>query len=478
MARARGFLRTAGAGVVVPLVLLAGPAFGAPPAGSRLVIAPAPQGEALSKDYSLEVNGRPVPIYTARVNEAPFDFLDHGGAYSFASFDFSGRVTLKIRSARVLQTARIRPLSKGIRHSLVDWHTTIVNLDRPCLFSFEPRGKRSPLLIFANALETGVPKPGDANVIYFGPGVHRPAGGIVEVKSNQTLYIAGGAVVEAAVVVRDAENATIRGRGIVCGNAWPHNKGPAKYLVNVLGSKRVTLEGVVLRGAYWWTVGAENSEHLEIANVKICGGRLFNDDGIDPINSRHVLVRDCFIRTDDDCIAVKAERREWGEVDDIRVERSVLWCDRALIVRLACESQARFMQNLVFRDLDVIHFVATAFNLMPGEDLTIQNVRFEDIRIEANGQGQLVEIRAASECASPMMLGHVRNVLFKDIRLTGDPGEYKITLEGRGDDHQVQGVTIENLSINGRPLTKDSTSLQVGKWVTGLSVAAGSPAAR
>jgi hypothetical protein len=76
------------------------------------------------------------------------------------------------------------------------------------------------------------------------------------------------------------------------------------------------------------------------------------------------------------------------------------------------ESEARFMQNLVFRDLNVIHFVVTAFNLMPREHLTIRNVRFED------------------------------------IRLTGDPAEYMITLGGRGaQDARPRGVKKGQIAL-------------------------------
>ncbi len=70
------------------------------------------------------------------------------------------------------------------------------------------------------------------------------------------------------------------------------------------------------------------------------------------------------------------------------------------------------MQNLVFRDLNVIHFVVTAFNLMPREHLTIRNVRFED------------------------------------IRLTGDPAEYMITLGGRGaQDARPRGVKKGQIAL-------------------------------
>ena len=103
---------------------------------------------------------------------------------------------------------------------LVDEKTTKITLDRPVKLILEANGKRHPLFILAHALEEDAPAADDPNVIYFGPGLHRPERGIVEVKSNQTLYLAGGAVVQAAILVNDAENVTIRGRGILDGSSF------------------------------------------------------------------------------------------------------------------------------------------------------------------------------------------------------------------------------------------------------------------
>jgi hypothetical protein len=67
---------------------------GRPP---TVVIYPAPEEEPLSSDYAVEVNDQPLHVYTARVNDPPHEYLDHGGTYSFVSFDFRGQVTINIR---------------------------------------------------------------------------------------------------------------------------------------------------------------------------------------------------------------------------------------------------------------------------------------------------------------------------------------------------------------------------------------------
>ena len=71
----------------------------------------------------------------------------------------------------------------------------------------EPDGRKGPLLLFANPLETDTPKQGDPNVVYFGPGVHKPEK--IALQSGQTLYLAGGALVKAEVLAQGS-NITIR----------------------------------------------------------------------------------------------------------------------------------------------------------------------------------------------------------------------------------------------------------------------------
>jgi len=431
----------------------------------ELTVYPAPAGESLSQDYRVEVNGIAVPVYTARVNDPPYNHLDYGGTYSFISFDFTGHVTITISASQDIRGARIRPLSMNIRDTPIDPHRTTFEIDRPVNLSFEPDGKKHPLLIFANPPEQNAPKEGDADVIFFGPGIYHPAGGVIRLKSNQTLYIAGGAVVHAAVFIENAENVDIRGRGILDGSEWPHEKGPKEQLLEINSSRHVRVEGIVLRGSYGWTLVPVNSEDVTIENVKICGGRVSNDDGIDIANSRHVLIRDSFIRTDDDCIALKGLNNKWGDVDDIRVEDSILWCDRARITLMGHESRAKYMQDIIYRDIDIIHFSMAPFLLQPGEEMTLQNVLFEDIRLNGAGQEDLAVINPTiNQYMVRKVPGHIRNIEFRNLTLSGMPGGYRVVLAGHDKRHKTEDVKFENVNVLGKPLTKSYAQLSVGKY--------------
>jgi len=395
----------------------------------------APAGEPPSPDFQVWAAGRQVDTYTARVLDAPFDKgYDHGGPYSFASFDMSGRVQVRITSKRPLTNAVILPASYGIKPTLLDEHTLTFTLDRPRKISIEPDGKKGPLLLFANPLETDAPRADDPNVIYFGPGVHKPER--ITLTSNQTLYLAGGAVVKAEVLA-EGQNIRIAGRGILDGSDWAWLKGPLRNLITIRNSSEVEVSGITLRGSPHWTLVLNNSRRIAVRNLKICNARVQNDDGINPCNSQDILITDCFIRTDDDCVAMKGLdlNAPNNNVERITVEDSTLWCDRARVFLLGHESRARFMRNITLRNLDIIHFSMTAFLLEPGEDMHLEDVAVENVRVHGEGQRELIRLKpTVNQYMRNKVPGFIRNVSFSNISVEGRPGSYLVQLEGASAD--------------------------------------------
>lgn len=436
---------------------------------SKIVTYPVPAEELSSSDYQVQVAGHNVDTYMARVLDPPFaGNYDHGGPYSFANFDMSGSAMVRITSKRSLRNVIIRPRSCGIKPVLESDHTISFTLNKPLKFSVEPDGKKSPLLLFANPIEKDVPKASDEGVVYFGPGVHKPEKILIE--SNQTLYLAGGAVVKAEVLAK-GNNIRICGRGILDGSDWQWRKGPVGNLIAIRNSTDVEINGITLRGSSHWTIVPRNSKRVTVRNVKLCNSRVQNDDGINPCNSQDVLITDCFIRSDDDCVALKGLdfSAENSNVERIIVENSTLWCDRARIFLLGHESRAAFMRNVTFRNLDIIHFTMTPFLLEPGEDMRLEDITIENIRMHAQGQREFIRLRpVVNQYMRKKVPGFIRNVRFKNITLDGQPGDYLVQIQGADAEHDVQDVTFENISIVGEKLKKDSNRVHIGKHTENL----------
>ena len=72
---------------------------------AKVVTYPAPAGETVSSDYEIQAGGQKVDAYMARVLDPPFagKQWDYGGDYSFASFDMSGPVEVRIVSKQSLK---------------------------------------------------------------------------------------------------------------------------------------------------------------------------------------------------------------------------------------------------------------------------------------------------------------------------------------------------------------------------------------
>lgn len=431
------------------------------------------QDEPLSQDYEVWINGIKTNVYVARVQDPPWEKertkLDFGGNYSFTSFDIKGPVEVKIHSSKkTLDKTVFRPDNAKVKKLNKTGNEITFTIDKPIKLSIEPDGKNTPLLLFANSVEEFVPDKNNKNVIYFGPGIHKPDSLLIRVRDNQTLYLAEGAVVKAGVIL-SGNNATICGRGILDGNEFVWGKR-ARNMVAISGNN-VVVKDIIIRGGATWTMPIRNCHNVVIDNVKILGGRAQNDDGINPCNAQDVLVKNCFIRTDDDCLALKGMQNDNKSVERITVENTILWCDRARIFLLGHESRAEYMRDLTFRNIDIIHFSMTAFLLEPGEEMKLENALFENFRIYGEGQKELIRLKPTiNQYMRTKVPGNISNVTFKNISVTGAEGKYSIQLIGADEKHIVSGVTFSSLSILGNKIKTGSKNLQIDNFVEKISI--------
>ncbi len=442
---------------------------------AAIITYPAPNGEALSTSYTVQADGESVAVYKARVLDPPFagKGYDYGGDYSFAAFDTSGPLEVRIQSDRTLSNLVVRPANPKIKTRLADARTAVLTLPGPCKLSIEPDGKKNPLLLFANTVEKKAPRASDAGptLLYFGPGVHRP--GRIALTNGQSLYIAGGAVVKGGIEA-EGQNIRISGRGILDGSDWEWRKGPTPNTISILGTN-VEVSGIIIRGSSHWTIVPRNSRNVTVRNVKICGSRVQNDDGINPCNSQDVLISDCFIRSDDDCVAMKGLELNVpnNNVERVTVENCILWCDRARIFLLGHESRAAHMRQVTLRNLDIIHFSMTAFLFEPGEEMRLEHLLVENVRVHGEGQRELARLRpVVNEYMHNKVPGHISDIRFRNIVVDGAPGPYKTQISGADEAHKVENVSLNGVTINGTALTQGSNRLEIGGNVTDVRVGA------
>ena len=331
-------------------------------------------------------------------------------------------------------------------------------LDRPQKLSVEFNGDRlHNLHLFANPLETEVYSVDAPNVMYFGRGVHKPTdlpGSVFRVPSNTTVYLAPGAYIKGKLLVDNAENVRIIGRGML--------DHPQRGF-EVVDSKNVYIEGITVVNPEHYTVYGGGVDGLTVRNVKSfsCQGW---SDGIDLMCCRNVLVDDCFLRTSDDCIAFYNHRwRWWGGSKNETVQNSILWADVAHPINVGGHGDAKsetgeVIENVTFRNIDILQQdeddppYQGCMAVDAGDKNIVRNVTFDDIRVENIQEGRLfyVKVRFNSKYDTAPG-GGIDGVTFRNIVYNGI-GENPSVIEGYDKDHMVKNVTFDNVVINGKRL--------------------------
>ena len=482
-----------------------------------LVTYPGPAGEPESTDYRVAVNGQPLFIYTSYqydrdewtqiINNRPVSPV------SFCSFDFdSGPVTITVEVIAPdlsKDFVVVKPLARKITPKVTNGAFSFT-LSEPGQITVQPGGTRNepslfkPLHIFANPLEIDPPSPGDPGVIYYGPGVHEVEQ--IQVGNNETLYLAGGAVVRAAasglekpfVKVENANNVTIRGRGVLCGRlrVQDHRAGAKEVrIIDVGNSDHVSIEGLVLREPEGWTCFIrDGSDYATVDNVKIIAADA-SSDGFVLTGGSHSVVKNSFCHNSDDAFETKA----WPpDATDILFENNIAWSTVASAFAHSAETEAN-VSNVRFRNCTVIN---ASYNLSDRAPIgisvngrfNISDYLFENNTIEyiqAKGPFDVEEMPAIrvqnnQEAGFPPApevgyeevnpdpgynrpRGNIKNIIFRNISVISTINEDVVVIAD-AEASPIFNVTFENVVINGTCLVPEDPRIKSNAWVTNLSV--------
>ncbi len=466
---------------LVPLLACAPFWRGSSQAAEPIITYPAPSREKASPDYKVEAGGKPVFVYTAPVL--------HGGPVSFAYFDVSAPVTVTVTAVSRIRAIKIRPTSSGIEPA-VSGNKVTFTIAKPAYLTIEPNGSiERPLHLFVNPPDTDPPDPASKDVIYFGPGVHEVT--TIRPKNGQTVYLAGGAILQAKIPAgekpvqeknwrgnkvyatlietRGVKGVKIRGRGVLDLGSLPWHARTAMWFDD---SQDILVEGITILDAPAWVVAMHNSKNVVVRNIKqICARE--NSDGVDICNSQDVLVEDCFLRNNDDEVCVKTiSPPPAKESNNILVRRVVVWNDRARGLGITSETRAN-ISNVLFQDCDIIHDLSqggdcASLAVLVSDSGAMSNIRFENIRCE-DVRSTLVNCWIGADMwGHDKTRGHIKGVTFKNISVTGQV--FPISkLAGFDDAHLIEDVTFERLQIQGKPIKGASAArLQTNSHVRGI----------
>jgi hypothetical protein len=426
---------------------------------SKTVLYKAPEQEKKSDDFELLVNNEPVFVYQARVSKYPINQiwpgyqrpLNQTEIASFAYFDFRGEVEIKITSNKEIKTLDIRPKEFGIK-STIKGNSIEFRLSKPSQFIVEVNGYHNALHIFANPVEALKIDKKDPKVHYFGPGIHEA--GVINVKSDETVFIDGGAIVYGVINSENTRNIRIMGRGIL--DASKVARGEAPSTITLRRVVNASINGIILRDPPGWTAVPTNCDNITFDNIKLIGLWRYNADGIDIVNSKNVTIRNTFIRTFDDNIVIKGLKRAYNEqhnnIENIIVDNCVLWNDWGRAIEIGAETVADTIKNILFSNCYIPHFTTVAMDIQNCDRAYIEDIHFKNISIEdpisdslrigktpivKKAWGKIIVLGIyGSFYSADTIRGNISNIYFSNIR-------YNRTYPESIDSFGYDSVSIE-----------------------------------
>ncbi|MFO1450212.1 MAG: glycosyl hydrolase family 28 protein [Opitutaceae bacterium] len=433
---------------------------------------PAFPGRPTSERYTVVADGQPIWTESYRthfeLDRLPSWFTSAPETrvqqeVHLAAFACTGPVSLDITVNVPPRSVVVHPVSRGI-----------VPLVRGNRITFSITGPDNlyltiddlpALCLFANPLETEELSAVQTGVRYFGPGVHEA--GLITLKSNETLYLAPGALVYGGIrLAPQARRVRILGRGTLDGNL------SVEDMVLLEGGQGIEVRGVTIRAGSGWTntlVACRDVTYRDVKVISFCP----SGDGINPVGSDNVTIDRCFLRCTDDCVAVKAPDPAKG-VQNILVTRSTLvgfaFADG---VTIGFETNGADISKVRVRDCDIVMARGgsrvdghSAFSIICDGPSLISDIAYENVRVEEDVL-KLFELHITDGTKYDVNPpGRIRGVTLSNIRWAS---ARPIILRGFSEQNRVEDVTFVNCRIGDQPLTEARSDLfQINPHVRGV----------
>ena len=253
------------------------------------------------------------------------------------------------------------------------------------------------------------------------------------------------------------KNISVKGKGVIDGRGFDCalnflNQVHLGFLEDTTKNDRVTkrpkliyfrecegveIEGVNLRNSAEWTLVTDQCENLLISGILLDSKNYWNNDGLDIVDCRHVIVKDSFIDASDDAICFKSHSKD-HLCEDIEVTNCVARSSASAFkfgtVSRGGFKDIRIINNKVF---DTYRSAITIQSVDGGE---IENIIVDNL--DAVNTGNAIFLRTGQRWNGGKK-GYLRNITLSNIRV-------EVPLEKADAGYSYEGP-IEDLPRNISP---------------------------
>ena len=270
--------------------------------------------------------------------------------------------------------------------------------------------------------------------------------GSIHLKSNVELRLLEGAVLVGStnpydydmvegnyglLLAKGQKNISVKGKGVIDGRGFDCalnflNQVHLGFLDDTTKYDRVTkrpkliyfrecenvvIEGINLRNSAEWTLVTDQCENLTISGILMDSKNYWNNDGLDIVDCRHVLIKDSFIDASDDAICFKSHSAE-HLCEDIEV-RNCIARSSASGFKFGTVSRGGF-KNIRIINNKVYDTHRSAITIQSVDGGEIENILVDNL--EAVNTSNAIYLRTGIRWNNGKM-GYLRNITLSNIKV-------------------------------------------------------------
>lgn len=258
----------------------------------------------------------------------------------------------------------------------------------------------------------------------------------------------------------NTENIRIYGRGIIDGNGYDMRMNH-KYLATLvmpIGCSGFTLDGITLSDGNFWSLIPTRCDNVKILNTKHLNenNELHENDAIDIVESQNVSVKHTLAISEDDTYSTKTWSTypttdiavnwygEPEELNTVTFDDCFGWthCGTFKVGdgNFQPQRNVTFKNSYSYKCMSALK-LTHGYGTVPAENIVFENIDIEGFGGRWSNTQKWLDFYQNSD-------GPVNNVTVRNINVR-TTGSSPSTLKGRNGTYFYDGVTLENIYING-----------------------------
>ncbi|HEY3458442.1 MAG TPA: glycosyl hydrolase family 28 protein, partial [Bryobacteraceae bacterium] len=298
----------------------------------------------------------------------------------------------------------------------------------------------------------------------------------INMKSNVTVYLAPGAVLQVAPQYQccftnqgvmnfvDVNNAKLTGRGILNGNAANIPQSNLDFhMIYTENAGNIEINDVLLLDQGVTAIRLVDTHDSAVRNIKIIADNPTTEsDGVDFDSSQGITVDNAFIYSSDDNTSQGGGtgiRKTVKDQYDLTIQNSLLYNIRTgAAFKIGTQDPQNTINNISYNNIDIVSCIQVAA-FYPTFGANIENISFTNVRAETIID-RIFEFRAIVPTWDPKWNGRLGYV--HDVRLTNFSvdahGVRPSDFSGFSPVRDIRGITFTNFRMGGKPVFDASSA--------------------